>query len=83
MKNAKIVAEWDVSKGGAFITIEGKASDAYALLCATVMHFFDVAKVPDSVGLAALAQGVASARKTMLANVDMDALKQAKEQRDE
>ena len=80
MKNAKIVAEWNTDKGGAFITIEGKSSDAYALLCATVMQFFDVVKVPDSVGLAALAQGVASARRTMLAKVDLDALSREMEQ---
>ena len=80
MKNAKIVAEWRTDKGGAVIEISGKPSDVYALLCATVMQFFDVAKVPDSVGLAALAQGVVSARKALLAKVDMDALRREMEQ---
>ena len=83
MKNAKIVAEWDDSKGGAVIAISGKASDVYALLCTTVTQFFDVAKIPDSVGLAALVCGIEDARKALIALVDMNALKREKEQRDE
>lgn len=81
MKNAKIVAEWDDNKGGAFVTIDGKTSDVYALLCTTVMQFFDVSKIPDSVGLAAVAHGVASARKALLAKVEIDALRRASEEK--
>ena len=80
MKNAKIVAEWDPNKGGAFIDIVGRSSDVYALLCATVMQFFDVAKIPDSVGIAALAGSIEGVRKAMLAKVDMDALRRASEE---
>lgn len=80
MKNAKIVAELAIEKGGAVIEIGGNLSDVYALLCATVAKIFDVAKIPDSVGLAALACGIEEARKATIVQVDMDALRREMEQ---
>lgn len=80
MKNAKIVAEWDDSKGCAAIEMDGKTLDVYRLLCVTVMQYFDAAKTPYSVGLASLAASIGYAQKAMLAKVDLDALKRAKEQ---
>lgn len=83
MKNAKIVAEWDHKKGGANVSIDGKAVDVFTLLAVITTQIFDQMKLSDSKGLLHLAVGIESAREAMLAKVDLDALKRAKEQRHE
>lgn len=83
MKNAKIVAEWDESKGGATVSLDGGAADVFTLLVVITTQIFDQMKLSDSKGLLHLAGGIESARKAMIAKVDLDALKRAKEQRDE
>lgn len=83
MKHAKIVAEWDDNKGGANVSIEGNAADVFTLLVVITTQIFDLMKLSDSKGILCLAGSIESARKAMLAKVDLDALKRAKEQRDE
>lgn len=83
MKNAKIVAEWDDNKGGATVGLDGNAADVFTLLVVITTQIFDQMKLSDSKGLLLLAGAIESARKAMFAKVDLDALKRAKEQRDE
>ena len=83
MKNAKIVAEWDYSEGGATVGIDGNAADVFMLLVVITTQIFDHMKLSDFKGLLRLAGGIESARKAMFAKVDLDALKRAKEQHDE
>lgn len=83
MKNAKIVAEWAYEKGCANVSIDGNEVDVFTLLVVITTQIFDLMKISDSKGLLYLAEGIESARKEMLAKVDLDALKRAKEQRDE
>ena len=83
MKNAKIVAEWDESTGGAIVDVYGNEADVFALLAVITAQIFDDMKLSDANGLLHLARCIGFARKTMLAKVDLDALKHAKEQRDE
>lgn len=83
MKNAKIIAEWDNRTGGANVSIDGNAVDVFTLLVVITTQIFDQMKISDSKGLLLLAGSIESARKAMLAKVDLDALKRAKEQRDE
>ena len=83
MKNAKIVAEWVESKGGAKVRLDGTAVDVFMLLVVIATQIFDHMQFSDSKGLLILANGIESARKGMFAKVDLDALKRAKEQHDE
>ena len=83
MKNGKIVAEWDDSKGGANVALDGTAADVFVLLVVIATEVFDHMQFSDSKGLLLLADGIESAREAMLAKVDLDALKRAKEQHDE
>lgn len=80
MKNAKIVAEWDHSKGGATVSLDGRAVDVFALLVVITTQIFDQMQLSDSKGLLHLAGGIESARKEMLAKVDLDALRRASEE---
>lgn len=83
MKNGKIVAEWDDSKGCANVALDGTAADVFTLLVVIATQIFDQMQLSDSKGLLLLANGIESAREAMLAKVDLDALKRAKEQHDE
>ena len=83
MKNAKIVAELDDSKGGAIVGIDGDEVEVFMLLSVITTQIFDQMKLSDSKGLLHLAGGIELARKAMLAKIDLDALKRAKEQHDE
>ena len=83
VKNAKIVAEWDESKGGATVSLDGGAADVFTLLVVIATQIFDQMQLSDSKGLLLLANNIEPARKAMFAKVDLDALKRAKEQHDE
>lgn len=83
MKNAKIIAEWDDNKDVAIVGIDGNKAEVFTLLVVIATQIFDQMKLSDSKCLLHLAEGIESARKAMLAKVDLDALKRAKEQHDE
>lgn len=80
MKNAKIIAEWDHSIGGANVSIDGNAVDVFTLLVVITTQIFDNMKLSDSKGLLHLAGGIESAREAMLAKVDLDALRRETEE---
>ena len=80
MKNAKSIAEWDNSTGGANVSINGNAVDVFTLLVVITIQIFDQMKLSDFKGLLRLAGGIKSARKVMLVKVDFDALRRASEE---